>query len=179
METSKFVGGITFNAATGEVRRDHTTRRLEPQPALVLSLLIHRAGDLVTHDEIRRAVWGDETHVDFQDGVHYCIRQIRAAFGDQALAPRVITTVPKRGYRLNLEALVRTDPGQAITYDSGLPDALRAFPVVARADGWRRRLVVTGLVAGLGFTTAIVEGRPNNHHDIAVAVLKAVHDFIY
>jgi len=46
METSQFAGGTTFNAATGEVRRDHTTTRLEPQPALVLSLLIQRVGSL-------------------------------------------------------------------------------------------------------------------------------------
>jgi DNA-binding winged helix-turn-helix (wHTH) protein len=166
MGITRFVGGTTFNAETGEVGRDHTITRLEPQPALVLSLLIHRAGSLVTHDEIRRAVWGEATHVDFQDGVHYCIGQIRQALGDHARAPRVVTTVPKRGYRLNDEALLRSD-------------RLRAPAATKLLAAWRHRFVIGGVVAGLGIAAAVLEKRPNNHHATAVAVLKTVHDFVY
>jgi DNA-binding winged helix-turn-helix (wHTH) protein len=179
MAMSHFVGGTTFNAATGEVCRDRTIRRLEPQPTLVLTLLIHRAGGLVTHDEIRHAVWGDETHVDFRDGVHYCIRRIRAALGDDARAPRIVTTVPRRGYRLSAEALLSPDPVLAPSSQSRPSERLSVPNAVVRPFGRRRHFVIAGLVAGLGIATAIVERRPNNHHDAAVAVLKAVHDFIY
>ncbi len=179
METAQFVGGTTFHVATGEVRRGDTVRRLEPQPAQVLSLLIRRAGGLVTHDEIKREVWGDETHVDFRDGVHYCIRQIRAALGDHARAPRVVTTVPKRGYRLIAEALVRPDSAHAIASESRPPEGLSATAAIAGVGEWRRRLVITGLTVGLGVALVIFERRPNNHHATATAVLKAVHGFIY
>jgi TolB-like protein/DNA-binding winged helix-turn-helix (wHTH) protein len=73
--------------------------RLQPQPARVLALLVERAGAIVTRDEIRRHVWGDETFVDFERGLNFCIAQIRSALGDAADSPRYVETVPKRGYR--------------------------------------------------------------------------------
>ena len=73
-------------------------QRLEPQPARVLALLVARAGELVTREEIQREVWPD-THVDFDQGLNYCIRQIRTALGETAEAPRFIETLPRRGYR--------------------------------------------------------------------------------
>jgi DNA-binding winged helix-turn-helix (wHTH) protein len=174
-----FAGGTTFDPATGEVRRGGATTRLEPQPALVLSLLIRHAGQLVTHDEIRRAIWGDQTHVDFRDGVHYCIRQVRVALGDDARSPRVIATVPKRGYRLDAGALVRNDPAEADARAGDVPLLPPACQEIVLTGRWGRRIIFTGLAAGLGMATIIVERAPNNHHAIAVALLKSVHDFIF
>jgi len=37
--------------------------------------------------------------VDFEQGLNYAIRQIRAALGDDADSPRFLETLPKRGYR--------------------------------------------------------------------------------
>src|SRR5262249_53879269 len=37
--------------------------------------------------------------VDFEQGLNFCIRQIREALGDTADAPRFIETLPRRGYR--------------------------------------------------------------------------------
>ena len=73
MAAFRFIGGVQFDAASGEVRRDGTVVRLEPQPAAVLALLAGRRGDVVSHDDIRLAVWGDGTHVNVRDGVHYCV----------------------------------------------------------------------------------------------------------
>jgi DNA-binding winged helix-turn-helix (wHTH) protein len=67
---------IGFDRHTGEVWRDGIRRRLEPQPAALLSLLISRAGELVERREIMSRLWGDHTHVNYQDGLNYCIRQI-------------------------------------------------------------------------------------------------------
>ena len=100
MTRYRFDGPCEFDSSSGEVRCKGTLVRLEPQPAALLALLADRAGDVVTHDEIRRAIWGNATHVKFREGVHYCIKQIRAALGDRAQAPRVIETIPRRGYRL-------------------------------------------------------------------------------
>lgn len=73
--------------------------KLPPQPSRVLALLIERSGQIVSREEIRRCVWGDETFVDFEAGLHYCLTRIRNALGDNARAPRYIETLPKRGYR--------------------------------------------------------------------------------
>src|SRR4051812_30932330 len=72
---------------------------LEPQPARALGLLLARAGDVVTRDELRAHLWGEGTHVDFDRGLAYCIGQLRAALGDSADNPRFIQTLPRRGYR--------------------------------------------------------------------------------
>ncbi|HEX2443219.1 MAG TPA: winged helix-turn-helix domain-containing protein [Vicinamibacterales bacterium] len=92
-------GQFEFESATGELTRGGTPVRLQPQPARVLALLVERAGAIVTRDEIRRHVWGDETFVDFERGLNFCIAQIRSALGDTADSPRYVETIPKRGYR--------------------------------------------------------------------------------
>ncbi len=88
---------------SGEIRREgETPRRLAPQPNRLLELLVERAGEVVSHREIRRRVWGD-VEVDFERGLHFCVRQVREALDDQAAAPRFIENLPRRGYRLKVE----------------------------------------------------------------------------
>src|SRR5688572_9104192 len=92
-------GPFVFDSATGSLTKHGTPVRLQPQPARVLALLVERAGQLVTREELKHAVWSDGTHVDFERGLNFCISQIRAALGDSAEAPRYVETEPKRGYR--------------------------------------------------------------------------------
>ena len=88
-----------LDLATGELRKGRTLIKLQPQPFKVLALLASRAGDLVPREEIQKQVWTDDTFVDFDQGLNYCIRQIRSALCDDAETPRFIETVPRRGYR--------------------------------------------------------------------------------
>ena len=53
----------------------------------------------MTREEIRQRIWSNDTFVDFEQGLNFCIRQIRDALGDIAGAPRFIETLPRRGYR--------------------------------------------------------------------------------
>ena len=92
-------GDFEWHASSGELRRRAAVTRLQPQPARVLSLLIERAGDVVTRDEIQREVWPNDTFVDFEQGLYFCIRYLRRVLGETANAPRHIETLPKRGYR--------------------------------------------------------------------------------
>ncbi len=92
-------GLFHFDPATGELSREGTPIRLQPQPARVLALLLERPGEIVSRDDLRRHVWGNETFVDFERGLNFCIAQIRSALGDSADSPRYVETVPKRGYR--------------------------------------------------------------------------------
>jgi TolB-like protein/Flp pilus assembly protein TadD len=88
-----------LDLASGELRKGEALLRLQPQPLKVLLLLARRAGQLVAREEIQKQVWAGETFVDFNQGLNYCIRQIRAALCDDPDAPRFIETVPRRGYR--------------------------------------------------------------------------------
>ncbi len=107
--------GFEFDPATGELVGDGRRLRLEPQPAKVLALLAERAGELVGHDELRRHLWGEETYVDFERGLRYCIGRVRGALGDTADSPRFIETLPRRGYRFlpPVEIVTRPAPGAA------------------------------------------------------------------
>lgn len=92
-------GTFDFDPATGELRRDGSPVRLQSQPAQVLGLLVAHAGEVVTRDTLRRAIWGTDTFVDFDRGLNFCVAQIRAARGDSAESPRFVKTLPKRGYQ--------------------------------------------------------------------------------
>jgi DNA-binding winged helix-turn-helix (wHTH) protein/tetratricopeptide (TPR) repeat protein len=85
--------------AEGVLRRGGAVIKIPPQPYKALTFLIDRAGALVTRDELSHAIWGRRTVVDFEHGLNTCLRQIRVALGEDARQPRLIETVPRRGYR--------------------------------------------------------------------------------
>ena len=64
----------------------------------VLVLLAERAGEVVTKDEIMRAVCDDVIVSD--DALVRCISELRRLLGDNPKEHRVIQTIPKKGYRL-------------------------------------------------------------------------------
>lgn len=92
-------GAFELDARSGELRKNAEPVRLSPQPFKLLTLLAQHSGEVVTRDEIRRQIWSNGTFVDFDQGLNFCIRQIREALGDQAEAPQYIETLPRRGYR--------------------------------------------------------------------------------
>ena len=92
-------GTFEFDPETRELRKSGRAIALEPQPARALALLLSRAGEIVSRDELREAVWGSETHVDFDRGIAYCLSQIRSALGDSGENPRFVLTVPKHGFK--------------------------------------------------------------------------------
>ncbi len=96
-----------LDTAAGELRRGGDRVKLPPQPVRVLELLVRRGGEVVTRADIRERIWSD-SFVDFEQGLNFCIRQIREALGDNAEAPHFIETLPRRGYRFLLP--VETPP---------------------------------------------------------------------
>jgi DNA-binding winged helix-turn-helix (wHTH) protein len=88
-----------FDRHTLELRKGSEAVRLQQQPARVLAVLTENAGDLVLRETLRTTIWGDDTFVDFDRGLNYCINQIRTALGDTADAPRYLETLRGRGYR--------------------------------------------------------------------------------
>jgi DNA-binding winged helix-turn-helix (wHTH) protein/TolB-like protein len=92
-------GVFEFDRDSGQLRKNGRDVALEPQPARALARLLAQAGETVPREELRDAVWGPETHVDFDRGLAYCLSQIRAALGDSAENARFVQTLPKRGYK--------------------------------------------------------------------------------
>lgn len=148
-------GLYEFDAASGDLRKSGRVVPLEPQPARALALLLTRADQVVTRDELKEAIWGQETHVDFDRGLAYCVSQIRTALGDAGDSPRFIQTVPKKGYRFI--APVHVPAAEAATeIHEGYRDTNDATSGGRRRrDLWPLTAVATaclclGIVAGLG-----------------------------
>jgi DNA-binding winged helix-turn-helix (wHTH) protein/TolB-like protein len=100
MEPGRYRFGLfEFNVATKELRREGVLLRLQAQPAQVLACLIEQAGQVLSRDELRKAVWGDATFVDFESGLNFCISQLRSALRDDSAQPMYVRTVPKGGYQ--------------------------------------------------------------------------------
>lgn len=105
-------GPFELDARTAELRRAGAPVPLQPQPAGVLGLLVGRAGELVTREEIQAAIWPDRV-VDYEQGLNYAIRQIRTALEDDAESPRYVETLPRRGYRFVAPVDRIVEPAQA------------------------------------------------------------------
>jgi DNA-binding winged helix-turn-helix (wHTH) protein len=139
-------GPFVLRPDTGDLWNAGRRVKLAPQPFQVLALIVTRAGELVSREEVRNAVWADGTTVEFDQGLNYCLRQIRIALHDDARRPVYIETVPKRGYRL-LVPVVR------------LPTAAAADQPVQPADAmfspWSNSTVVPS--AHTAFRTSSLE----------------------
>jgi DNA-binding winged helix-turn-helix (wHTH) protein len=72
--------------------------RIRPQLMDLLVCLAARAGRTVAREELATAIWPGQFVVD--SGLARCVAELRRALGDSARQPRIIETIPKRGYRL-------------------------------------------------------------------------------
>lgn len=91
--------GFELDLRAGELRRNGVKLRLRGQPLLVLQILLERAGEVVTREDLQSRIWPADTFVDFDHSLHNAIARIREVLGDSAEKPRYIETLPRRGYR--------------------------------------------------------------------------------
>jgi DNA-binding winged helix-turn-helix (wHTH) protein/TolB-like protein/Flp pilus assembly protein TadD len=91
---------FAVDLGAGELFKEGTKVRIQQQPFRVLALLLERPGEVVTREELRQAIWPAGTFVEFDVGLDAAIHKLRSALGDSAEHPRVIETLPRRGYRL-------------------------------------------------------------------------------
>ena len=93
-------GDFELDPLKGKLLRDGRAIKIQPQPLRVLTALAERPGEIVSSEDLRIRIWDDATFVEFDQGLNYCIRQIRLALEDDAAEPAYIETLPRRGYRL-------------------------------------------------------------------------------
>jgi eukaryotic-like serine/threonine-protein kinase len=93
-------GPFELDLKAGELHRDDHAILLQEQPFLVLKMLLERAGDVVTREEMRRTLWPNDTIVEFDQSINAAIKKLRIALDDSADNPQYVETVARRGYRL-------------------------------------------------------------------------------
>ena len=92
-------GTFELDLAGRELRKGGALVKLQSQQVQLLTLLAERAGQVVSREEIRRSLWDDETFVDFDQSINFCVNKVRDALGDDPQSSRYIETVPRKGYR--------------------------------------------------------------------------------
>jgi DNA-binding winged helix-turn-helix (wHTH) protein/tetratricopeptide (TPR) repeat protein len=107
-EISYSFGLYVLNPANGALTRASVRVRLQEQPFRLLVLLVERAGQIVSREEIRNRLWPQNTFVEFDKSLGVAVLKVREALGDDASNPRFIETVPRRGYRFIAPVRVET-----------------------------------------------------------------------
>ena len=113
-------GVFELDLITGELRKAGVKLRMQGQPIQVLTLLLERAGDVVTREELRQKLWASDTFVDFDHSLNTAINKVREALGDSASSPRYVETLARRGYRFiaPVQAPVQAPAATAVTSSS-------------------------------------------------------------
>lgn len=104
--------------------RGGTRVALRGKAFAVLTVLAENAGQLVTRERLLDAVWPDASI--HEQGLSVCVKEIRAALGDDPRAPRYLKTEHGRGYRFVADVTrIGDDRGAdaartTITHDEGV-----------------------------------------------------------
>jgi Tol biopolymer transport system component/DNA-binding winged helix-turn-helix (wHTH) protein len=119
------------------------TIQLEPKIMQVLMRLAESSGEVVTREALLESVW-EGTFVS-DDVLTRSVVELRKIFGDDSRKPRIIETIPKRGYRLIPPVVVEPETAEA-------PAAEIPLAREQRSDVWGKRAVGLAIlfVAALG-----------------------------
>jgi len=93
------VGAIEIDLERRQVTVAGREVRLTPKEYELLSLLAARAGQVVTHRTILRAIWGPHS-VDQPEHLRVLVGQLRKKVEDDPARPKRLLTEPWVGYRL-------------------------------------------------------------------------------
>lgn len=151
-------GVFEVDLRAGELFKQGVKIRIQQQPFRILALLLEHPGDVVTREELRQAIWPAGTFVEFDVGLDAAVHKLRSALGDSAENPRLIETLPRRGYRL-----IAPVDGVAAAAPPAAPHRVKAAGIIAS--------VVVVLA-----TIALLWHPWSRHTANSVAVLFSAHD---
>jgi Tol biopolymer transport system component/DNA-binding winged helix-turn-helix (wHTH) protein len=88
-----------IDLGSGELFRSGVRVPIQDQPLRLLRLLLEAEGRVVTREELRAALWPEDTFVDFEHAVNTAVKKLRQALEDSAEHPKFVETLPRIGYR--------------------------------------------------------------------------------
>ena len=92
-------GPYEVRSRTQEVYKGGVRLKLPPKAFQVLRALLDAEGQLVSREELHRALWSADTFVDFDHGLNSAINRLREVLNESAEKPVYIETLPRLGYR--------------------------------------------------------------------------------
>ncbi len=166
------VDGRIVDPNTNEVIHGTDSVHVEPKSMEVLLFLFEHAGEVISRDEIQDRIWGDVTVG--QDSITNAIIKLRKAFGDDAKNPRVIATIPKRGYRVIVPVEL-----EAGTNEAQVSEAPTEPTKNTSAKYWALGLAILTVVIGAYFvwpepptpeTRIVKQSHATVHSKISIAI---------
>lgn len=138
---------------------------LRPKSFDVLRHLVEHAGRLVTKDELIKAVWPNVTVTD--ESLSQCISEVRRILGDKD--QRIIKTVPRRGYLINVPVLIGDGPVAPESVPTGNGSTLEFQPPTGSVA---RKLPNAGLAQPGGISNSSTdEARRDFRPRLSIVVL--------
>jgi TolB-like protein/DNA-binding winged helix-turn-helix (wHTH) protein/Tfp pilus assembly protein PilF len=138
-------GSFQVDLGSRELRRQGLKISLQDQPFRLLALLLERAGEVVTREELRDKLWPADTFVDFDHSLNTAVRKLREALGDSAETPRYVETLARRGYRF-VAPVAALGPTPPPAHSAAAEVASPSAPMTARRPPSARRVVVIAAV---------------------------------
>ena len=144
-----------IDPAIDEIATGDRTHKLEPRTMRLLVTLAQAGGDVVSGERLLDEVWSGV--VVGPASVYQSVSQLRKVLGDSDAAPRYISTVPRKGYRLIAPVEWLAAPGAPVVVadpvaapsasDSGTPARRSGDHPARRSGDQRRRQWTRGLAA--------------------------------
>jgi DNA-binding winged helix-turn-helix (wHTH) protein len=121
-----------------------------------LLLLLSRAGEIVTREEVRRQLWPDTFLANLDANVNTTMNKLRRVLGDSPENPVYVETIPRRGYSFIASVEFSSVPGAPSA--EGARTVLNATAQPEDfATGWLKKHIRTFLrVASLLFAGMIL-----------------------
>jgi len=98
--TARYVrfGPFQVDQQRQRVVRDGNQLRLQGNPYQVLIVLLQKQGEVVTREELKRALWPTGTPVNFDANLNSSINKLRRALSESTDNVSYIETISRRGY---------------------------------------------------------------------------------
>jgi len=152
-------GSFEVDLGSRELRRQGLKISLQDQPFRLLALLLERAGEVVTREDLRDKLWPADTFVDFDHSLNTAVRKLREALGDSAETPRYVETLARRGYRF-VAPVAEPGPTAPMAHSAEAEVSSPSPPATARRPpSARRALVIAALLSSAALIAYWVGGR--------------------
>jgi DNA-binding winged helix-turn-helix (wHTH) protein len=91
-------GEFQIDLQREEIWRDGERVKAQGKVYQTLLILLSRAGNVVTREEVRKHLWPEDLQVNFDANVNTAMNKLRQVLGDSPDEPTYIETIPRRGY---------------------------------------------------------------------------------
>jgi TolB-like protein/DNA-binding winged helix-turn-helix (wHTH) protein/Tfp pilus assembly protein PilF len=165
-------GVFEVDLRAGELRKKGVKIRLQGQPYMLLVTLLKEHGEVVTREQVRRALWPEDTFVDFDHSLGTAINKLREVLGDSASNPRFVETLHRRGYRFIAPVVaVAENEDSPVDQAPEIGDSVEAGDPPASLYRSKKVLAIAVLVLSAGIVAWTLLSRPRSAPIRSLAVL--------